>query len=55
MLLELSIRHVLGQYLTVLCMVLHMVLQCGYETGEDRLYLRLPVEVAHVIDDGEAT
>lgn len=28
-------------------------LQCGYETGEDRLYLRLPVEVTHKITDGE--
>jgi len=27
--------------------------QCGYETGEDRLYLRLPVQVAHKITDGE--
>jgi len=25
-------------------------LECGYETGEDRLFLRLPSEVAHVID-----
>lgn len=29
-------------------------LQCGYETGEDRLYLRLPVEVTHKITDGES-
>lgn len=28
-------------------------MQCGYETGEDRLYLRLPVMVAHKITDGE--
>jgi hypothetical protein len=26
-------------------------LQCGYEDGTDRLHLRLPVEVTHVIDD----
>lgn len=25
-------------------------LECGYETGEDRLFLRLPSEVIHVID-----
>ena len=28
-------------------------MQCGYKTGEDRLYLRLPVEVCHVIDQSE--
>jgi hypothetical protein len=28
------------------------VLQCGYDTGEDRLYLRLPVEVCHIITPG---
>jgi hypothetical protein len=27
-------------------------LECGYESGEDRLYLRLPTEVYHVIDEG---
>lgn len=26
--------------------------QCGYETGEDRIYLRLPVEICHVINEG---
>lgn len=26
-------------------------LQCGYHQGTDRLYLRLPVEVCHVIDE----
>ena len=26
-------------------------MQCGFKTGDDRLYLRLPVEVTHVIDD----
>jgi hypothetical protein len=26
-------------------------LECGYDTGEDRLYLRLPVQVAHKITD----
>ena len=29
---------------------LHM-LSCGYETGADRLFLRLPVHLSHVIDD----
>ncbi|PSC68160.1 E set domain-containing [Micractinium conductrix] len=27
-------------------------LDCGYDTGEDRLYLRLPVEVCHPITEG---
>ncbi|EFN59959.1 hypothetical protein CHLNCDRAFT_133057 [Chlorella variabilis] len=26
-------------------------LECGYETGEDRLYLRLPIEVCHPITE----
>ncbi|KAL6773734.1 IRK1B [Auxenochlorella protothecoides x Auxenochlorella symbiontica] len=26
-------------------------LECGYKTGEDRLYLRLPMELTHVIDE----
>jgi hypothetical protein len=26
-------------------------LQCGYKSGTDRLYLRLPQEVVHPIDD----
>jgi hypothetical protein len=25
--------------------------QCGYRTGADRLYLRLPVDVVHVITE----
>ena len=28
--------------------------QCGYESGEDRLYLRLPYELKHHIAEGEA-
>lgn len=28
-----------------------MYVQCGYQTGNDRLYLRLPIEVIHVIDE----
>ena len=29
----------------------HKQLECGYEEGEDRLFLRLPVEVVHIVDD----
>lgn len=39
----------------VLCLAPCTALQCGYESGEDRLYLRLPTEVYHVIDQGGPT
>lgn len=34
-----------------LLLSLHLGLQVGYSDGSDRLFLRLPVEVEHVIDE----